>query len=283
MKSFQHQAAVVTGAASGIGEALARQLAAQGARLLLADLDAARLEGVAQSLRAAGASCLAQACDVADAAALQALADTAERELGGADLLVNNAGVALVAPVDSLDPADARWLMDINFWGVVNGCRAFGPQLQARPGRAVVNVSSLFAMVSMPTQSIYNASKAAVRGFSDALREEWRPAGVQVLCVHPGGIRTRIAQQARLGDISSIADSPQALYDNFDRVARTSAEQAAAAIAAAVLSGRTRLLIGPDARLGDWLHRLAPEQSSAWFSGLVRWQRRRLRGGARPP
>jgi len=276
MNSFRDQVVVITGAASGIGEALSRQLAAQGARLLLADVDATRLDAVAQSLRQAGAICHARACDVADADAVQALADIAQRELGGTDLLVNNAGVALVAPVDSLDEADARWLMDINFWGVVHGCRAFGPQLRARPGRVVVNVSSVFALVSMPTQSIYNASKAAVRGFSDALREEWREAGVQVLCVHPGGIRTRIVRQARLGDISTIAASPQALHEDFDRAARTSAVDAAAAIAGAVLAGRTRLLIGMDAHVGDWLHRLAPARASAWFVALARRQRERL-------
>jgi NAD(P)-dependent dehydrogenase (short-subunit alcohol dehydrogenase family) len=283
MKSFRDRAVVITGAASGIGEALARRLAREQARLLLADVDTARLQAVAQSLQQAGAICLAQACDVADPAAVQALADTAQREFGATELLVNNAGVALVAPVDSLDAADARWLMDINFWGVVHGCRAFGPQLRAQPGRTVVNVSSVFAMVSMPTQSIYNASKAAVRGFSDALREEWRDAGVQVLCVHPGGIRTRIVQQARLGDISAVADSPQALRDNFDRIARTSAEDAAAAIAIAVLAGRTRLLIGADAHAGDWLHRFAPARASAWFTALARRQRERLsRGGVKP-
>lgn len=276
MRSFRDQTVVITGAASGIGEALAHRLAGERARLLLADVDGARLQALVQSLQQSGVTCLAQACDVADEAAVQALAATALSAFGGADLLVNNAGVALVAPVESLDGVDARWLMDINFWGVVHGCRAFAPQLRARPGRVVVNLSSVFAMVSMPTQSIYNASKAAVRGFSDALREEWRDAGVQVLCVHPGGIRTRIVQQARLGDISTVADSPQALRDQFDRMARTSAEDAAAAIARAVLGGRTRLLIGADAHAGDWLHRLAPERASAWFTALARRQRERL-------
>ncbi len=150
---------------------------------------------------------------------------------GGANIVINNAGMALVAPALSVPLADAHWLMAINFWGVVHGCRAFAPQLQLRPGGVLVNISSIFAMVSMPTQSYYNASKAAVRGFSDALREELRtPAQghpVQVLCVHPGGIRTRIAQQARLGDISSIAASPDDLHRQFDDNAPTSPAQAA--------------------------------------------------------
>lgn len=275
MKTFKGRGVVITGAASGMGEALARHLAAQGARLLLADVDLARLEAVVVELRAAGTDCLAQACDVADAAAVQALADTALQAWGGADVVVNNAGVALVAPVQSLALHDAHWLMNINFWGVVHGCRAFIPQLQARPGSVIVNISSIFAMVSMPTQSIYNASKAAVRGFSDALREELRGSGVRVLCVHPGGIRTRIAQQARLGDFSSVADSAQALHAQFDLAARTTAPQAAQAIVQALQAGRTRLLIGHDATLGDWLYRLWPTQASPWLSGLARRLRQR--------
>jgi NADP-dependent 3-hydroxy acid dehydrogenase YdfG len=278
MNSFKAKGVVITGAASGIGEALARNLAAQGARLLLADVDTGRLDAVVAELRAGGADCLAQPCDVADVAAVQALADTALQAWGGADVVINNAGVGLVAPVQSLALADAHWLMNINFWGVVHGCRAFIPQLQARPGSVIVNISSIFAMVSMPTQSIYNASKAAVRGFSDALREELRASGVRVLCVHPGGIQTRIAQQARLGDISAVADTPQALHAQFDQAARTTAPQAAQAIVQALQSGRTRLLIGADAKLGDLLYRLWPTRVAPWLSALARRMRQRQAG-----
>ena len=287
MASFNGKAVVITGAASGIGEALAQAFGAQGAKLLIADVDAERLAAVATSLQQRGYTCLAQVCDVSQAAAVDALAERALHELGGTDVLINNAGVAVVAPVQSLSLRDARWLMDINFWGVVYGCRAFTAQLQSRPGSVIVNLSSVFAMVSLPTQSIYNASKAAVRAFSDALREELRqdekniagqPAyGVRVLCVHPGGIRTRLVEQARLGDIAAIADSPQALHSQFRRLARTSADQAAAAIVQAVLSKRTRLLIGVDAHLGDWLFRLVPARASLWFSSLARWGQARLK------
>jgi NADP-dependent 3-hydroxy acid dehydrogenase YdfG len=275
MNTFKGKGVVITGAASGIGEALARNLAAQGARLLLADLHVERLDAVVAELRAGGTDCLAQPCDVADPAAVNALADAALRAWGGADVVINNAGVGLVAPVHSLDLADAHWLMNINFWGVVHGSRAFMPQLQARPGGVIVNISSIFAMVSMPTQSIYNASKAAVRGFSDALREELRDSGVRVLCVHPGGIQTRIAQQARLGDISSVADTPQALHAQFDEAARTTAPQAAQAIVRALQGGRTRLLIGADAKLGDAIYRLWPTRAAPWLSALARRMRQR--------
>ena len=290
MMPVKGKVVVITGAASGIGAALAHALAAQGARLLLADVDLERLEAVAQGLRAQGASCLTQECDVARFSAMEALAERALHDFGGADILINNAGVALVAPLDSLALADARWLIDINFWGVVHGCRAFAPQLQSRPDTSIVNLSSVFAMISLPTQSIYNASKAAVRAFSDALREELRqrsdfenpgdpPAAarhaVRVLCVHPGGIRTRLVEQARLGDISSVADSPQRLHAQFQRMARTSADEAAAAILGALQDRSTRLLIGADAHLGDLLYRLFPGRASAWLFSLARWGRQR--------
>lgn len=273
--SFTGKSVVITGAASGIGRALARAAAAQGARLLLADVDDEPLAVLAQALQADGASCLAQPCDVARPADLQALADTAQRAFGGTDLLINNAGVSLVSPVAGMPLADAHWLMDINFWGVVHGCQAFMPQLQARPGSTIVNLSSVFAMVSMPTQGLYNASKAAVRAFSDALREELRDSGVNLLCVHPGGVRTAIARRARLGDIRAVADSPEALQAQFDALARTTPEQAASAILSAVLQRRTRLLIGADARLGDGLFRLAPAHASAWVTRLAQHQRKR--------
>ncbi len=277
MINWQQQGVVITGAASGIGEALAQHLAARGARLLLADVDGARLAAVAQALHAKGAACETLVTDVAHRADLQALANHAQALWGGADVLINNAGVALVSPVHNLNEADARWLMDINFWGVALGSQVFLPQLKARPAAVIVNISSIFAMISMPTQSIYNAAKAGVRAFSDALREELRETSVRVLCVHPGGIRTRIAQQARLGDISSVAGSAAELHANFDQAARTSAADAAAAIVRAIERGQSRLLIGIDARLGDWVFRLVPTRASAWFSALARWQRERLK------
>ena len=277
MIEWSQRGVVITGAASGIGEALAQHLAARGAKLLLADVDGARLATVAEALHAKGAACETLVTDVAQRADLQALAERAQALWGGADVLINNAGVALVSPVHNLNEADARWLMDINFWGVVLGSQVFLPQLKARQAAVIVNISSIFAMISMPTQSIYNAAKAGVRAFSDALREELRESSVRVLCVHPGGIRTRIAQQARLGDISSVAGSAAELHANFDHAARTSAADAAAAIVQAIERDQTRLLIGIDARLGDWVFRLVPARASAWFSALARWQRQRLK------
>ena len=279
MNNLKNKTAVVTGAASGIGLALAHELAARGARLLLADVDASGLQAVALALRQQGAHCLTQVCDVAQPAQLVLLAERAAAELQGADILINNAGVGLVSPVLSATLDDAQWLMDINFWGVVHGCRAFAPQMRTRPGCVIVNISSIYAMLSSPTQGFYNASKAAVRAFSDALREELRADGqhhaVQVLCVHPGGIRTQIAVNARLGDISALADNAQQLQSQFAQAARTSPQAAAERIVRALTQGRTRLLIGGDAHVGDWLYRLWPARASAWFSALLRTLRKR--------
>jgi NAD(P)-dependent dehydrogenase (short-subunit alcohol dehydrogenase family) len=276
MPELQRRGVVLTGAASGIGEALAHVLAGRGAKLLIADLDATRLAAVADALRAQGASIEAVVCDVADPATAPALAERAIALWGGADIVVNNAGVALVGPVETLPEADARWLMDINFWGVVRGCRAFVPQLRGRSGATLVNISSVFAFVAPPTQSMYAASKAAVRAFSDVLREELRDSGVRVLTVHPGGIRTRIVESARVVDLSVAADSKAALDAQFRRTARTTSQQAAAAIVRAIERGDTRLLIGIDARLGDWMFRLAPARAGRWFAALAK----RARAGA---
>ena len=269
---------VITGAASGIGAALAQSWADRGARLVLGDVDAPRLQGIADALAARGVDVMAQPCDVADRAQVQKLADDCAARFGAASILINNAGVALVDPLASMSMTDAQWIIGINFWGVVHGSQVFTPQLQSQPGSAIVNLSSIFAMLSLPSQSMYNASKAAVRAFSDALREELRhpPADlpdrypVHVLCVHPGGVRTRIVEQARVGDLRGVASDASALRSHFLQVARTSPETVASAIINGLNRRQTRLLIGTDARIGDLLYRLAPSRASAWFSALAR-------------
>lgn len=269
---------VITGSASGIGEALAKACAARGARLLLADIDAVGLLRVkAEIMRQHPAlQCHTLVTDTARESDIHALA-LQSQELGGADVLINNAGVALVAPLETMRIADAQWLMNINFWGVVHGCKAFLPQMLQRPDAVLVNVSSIFAMVSMPTQSIYNASKAAVRGFGDALREELRGTSVRVLSVHPGGVRTNIANKARVIDVRMLAGSEQEFKDHFLHMARTTPEQAAEIIIKAVESGASRVLVGSDAKVLDLLYRLFPTRVSAWLTRLSAAMRRRAK------
>ena len=279
MLVLQGKSIAITGAASGIGRALALQCAQRGARLLLADIQAQALNSIVVECRALGAVCEPHITDTGNEAAIFSLADKAQSLWGGADIIVNNAGVSLVAPVDKLTAADAQWLMNINFWGVVHGCRAFLPQLRTKPKAVIVNISSIFAMVSMPTQSMYNATKAAVRAFSDGLRQELRGSGVQLLCVHPGGISTQIANQARVVDASLIASSAQEMCDQFDFAARTTPAQAAAQIIRAIERGQTRLLIGADALIFDWLYRLFPTRASGWLTSLLQWERKRRSKG----
>lgn len=278
MWALEGKIVVITGAASGIGAALALGLADRRARLMLADIDVVGLEQLRLSLRAKGCDCYTLVTDSGNETALHTLAAETQARLGPADVVINNAGVGLVAPVERLHTEDAHWLMNINFWGVVHGCQAFLPQLRSRPRGLLVNISSIFAMISMPTQGMYNASKAAVRAFSDALREELRDSPVRVLCVHPGGIQTNIANKARITDASLIADSDQEMRDNFLKAARTTPAQAAHCIIAAMEAGKTRLLIGTDAKIADLLFRIAPGRASAWITGIGHRMRMRTRG-----
>lgn len=270
MQTLNNKVVVITGAASGIGRALALECGRRGARLLLADLDEPGLAVLSAQLHTLGVTSHAQRIDAGNEADIFALAQTCQTVFGAADVVVNNAGVTLVSSVEKLHTPDAHWLMNINFWGVVHGCRAFLPQLRTRPHATLVNISSIFAMVSVPSQSMYNAAKAAVRGFSDALREELRGTSVSVLCVHPGGIRTHIVDNARMADLSLQPVSAQQMRNSFALNARTSPEQAALAIVRAVETDQTRLMIGADAKIIDWIYRLWPGRASAWVTALAR-------------
>ena len=242
MRSFQDKVAVVTGAASGIGAALVRRLLAEGARVAASDI-ADLPETGARNYRV----------DVSGRDAIYAHAADVVADLGRVDLVVNNAGVALKGTVRQMSDEDLRWVMDINFWGVVHGTRAFLPHLVATRG-SVVNISSVFGFIGVPTQSAYNASKFAVRGFTEALRQEMRAegTGVGVSCVHPGGIRTGIARHGRTSVPAEQADFARSL----DKVAMTSPDAAARVIIDGARRDRARILVGPDAYVIDALPRL---------------------------
>jgi short-subunit dehydrogenase len=287
-QSWAKRVVVISGAASGIGEALARALAKNGASLMLCDIDEKRLQDVHLSLTRAyperAQEFRSQVLDVAKLGSYEVLASDVKAIWGRVDVVINNAGVSLIEPVASMSEQDAHWIMGINFWGVFNGCKAFIPLLQhsqsSQKSRTlsctIVNISSIFAMVSIPTQSLYNAAKAAVRGFSDALREELRPDGIQVLCVHPGGIKTRIVEQARFGDLRGIGLNAEQMKSNFQASAATTAESAASQIIQAIDSGKSRLLIGIDAKILDRLFRLLPASASRRFSKLLKGRRDKL-------
>src|ERR1700756_441830 len=255
--------AVVTGAGSGIGRGLARQLAATGSALALVDNDPAGLEQTAASLAERGVQLSTHMADVSDESAMQALAQEVLARHGRVTLLINNAGVALHGWFEEISLDDLRWLMGINFWGVVHGVKYFLPILKKQPRAHIVNISSVFGLVAPAGQGAYAASKFAVRGFTEALRHELHGTAVFVSCVHPGGIRTPIAKRARLGANTPPASRDEAVAQ-FDHVTPTMPDAAAARILHGVERREPRILIGRDARQIDVLQRLRP--ATYWTS-----------------
>ncbi|MBX3495128.1 MAG: SDR family NAD(P)-dependent oxidoreductase [Parvibaculum sp.] len=257
MTEIDGKLAVVTGAASGIGRGTALALAKRGARLAITDLDRAGLAETAARIEALGAKVTTYLVDVADRDAVYAFAQEIETSHGGADIVVNNAGVAQIARVDELTYDDFEWVMNIDFWGMVYGSKAFLPQLQAKGGGHIVNVSSIFGLIAVPTQAAYNSAKFAIRGFTEALRHEMKGTDIQVSCVHPGGIKTNIVRNARFLQ-STQATVREDAASGFDKIARTTPERAGETIADGIARNKPRILIGFDAKLVDWLQRLLP-------------------------
>ncbi len=276
MKRFDDRVVAITGAGSGIGRALAVELAGRGAHVAVSDVDEAGLADTVARCEGRGVKVTAQRVDVADRAAVDAWAEQVVADHGRVNVIVNNAGVALSADVEVMSYDDLEWLMGVNFWGVVHGTKAFLPHLKAAGEGHVVNLSSVFGLVSIPTQSAYNAAKFAVRGFTDALRIELEAAdcGVSATTIHPGGIRTNIVRNARL-DLRSglLADDREEAARDFDRLARTTPEEAARQILLAVERNRRRALIGPDAKVIDALSRLPAGIYQRVLVHGVRWAR----------
>jgi butyryl-CoA dehydrogenase len=259
MKDFTGRVAAITGAGSGIGRALAVNLAARGAHLALCYIDEAGLSDTVTRCESYGVKITSQRVDVADRVAVEAWAERVVADHGKVNLVINNAGVALGATVESMRYEDFEWLMHINFWGVVYGTKAFLPHLKASGEGHVVNLSSVFGLISVPSQSAYNAAKFAVRGFTDTLRMELEIEGapVSVTTIHPGGIKTNIAKNARIDDnLAEITGDPEQARRDFERAFITSPEKAARQILAAVQRDRRRALIGPDAKVIDFVSRL---------------------------
>ena len=202
MKSFANKVAAITGAGSGIGRALALNLAQQGCHLAISDVNEAGLAETVKQAAAFGVKVTSQKLDVSNKDGVHAWADSVVAEHGKVNLIFNNAGVALGSTVEGMSYDELAWVMNINFWGVVYGTKAFLPYLKASGDGHIVNVSSVFGLCAQPTQSAYNASKFAVRGFTEALRQELdlENAPVSVTCVHPGGIKTNIAKAAKMNE-----------------------------------------------------------------------------------
>ena len=258
--------AVVTGAGSGIGRALAQRLATAGSALAIADIDETGLQETAQSLAKSSALVTKHIVDVAKEESVKSFAADVSAKHGRVTLLINNAGVALHGDFEEISLDDLRWLMDINFWGSVYGVKYFLPMLKREPRAHIVNLSSVFGLIAPAGQAAYSASKFAVRGFTEALRHELAPTNVCVSCVHPGGIRTPIAQRARLGAATPASRREQSI-SRFEKLARTPPETAAAVILRGVERREPRVLIGMDAYQIDVLQRLRP---ATYWKSLAR-------------
>ena len=276
MQQFQGKVAAITGAGSGIGQGLALELAGRGCHLALSDVDDAGLaETVAMVEQSAdargGVKVASERVDVTDRDAVEAWAASVVEEFGQVNLIFNNAGVALSANVSAMSYESFHWLMDINFWGVVHGTLAFLPHLKASGDGHVINISSVFGLLGIPSQSAYNSAKFAVRGFTDALRTELdiERSGVSATTIHPGGIRTNIARNGRFefAEHEEAVDAEQAAVD-FERLARTTPQKAARLILGAVEKNKRRALIGPDAHLFDAAARISP-RASQWALGKM--------------
>jgi NAD(P)-dependent dehydrogenase (short-subunit alcohol dehydrogenase family) len=267
MKLTPGTVAVVTGAGSGIGRALALHLAARGCDLALADVNREGLSETVEQIVAAGKARIrvtTHVVDVADWSAVERFAGEVEQRHSGAQLLINNAGVALGGTFEEVSLEDFAWVMGINFWGVVHGCKAFLPILRRQPAAHIVNLSSVFGLVAPPGQAAYSSSKFAVRGFNQALAGELRDTPIHVSVVHPGGVRTNIARNARVGAVDPERSRAGAEY--FERALRMPPEQAAAIIVRGVERDEPRILVGNDARMLDTLARLLPGRVGAIVS-----------------
>lgn len=272
MNKFNNSVAVVTGAGSGIGRHLALKLASFGASLAISDIN---VDGLAETkaqatklLKNSNARVVASALDVSNRESVFAYAEEIKQEFGSVNLVINNAGVALSSgTLSETSVDDFEWLMSINFSGVLYGTKAFLPILEEAEWGHIVNISSLFGLIGVAEQSAYNASKFAVRGMTEALRQELDAANSHISCtsIHPGGIKTQIAMNSR---VSKPLDSDtKKLKENFEHLAMTTPESAAEQILTSVIKNKRRLVLGKDAKALDWVQRLFPNH----YQRVINW------------
>lgn len=261
MKNFKNKVAAITGAGSGMGQQLAILLAKDGCHLSLSDVNEKGLADTVELVKAYNVRVTSKKVNVAKLEEIKAWAADTVQNHGSVNMIFNNAGVALGSTVEGANYEDLEWIMGINYWGVVYGTKEFLPYIKKSGEGHIINTSSLFGLTSQPTQSAYNSTKFAVRGFTESLRQEldMENCGVSALCVHPGGIRTNIANDARMSDsLKSLGMNPEKSAKAFNKLLRMPAEEAAQLILDAVLKNKRRLLIGNDAKALDLMQRVLP-------------------------
>ena len=268
MEGFAGKVAVVTGAGSGIGQALAIELARSGASVAISDVDTEGLAATEEQLKAIGAPVKADRLDVTEREAFELYADAVKAHFGKVNQIYNNAGIAFAGDIEVSQFKDIEKVMDVDFWGVVNGTKVFLPHLIESGDGHVINISSIFGLFSVPGQAAYNAAKFAVRGFTEALRQEMMVAGhpVKVTTVHPGGIQTAIARNMTAVD----GIDKDELAQTFDKkLANTSPQKAAQIILDGVRKNRAKVLVGPDAKVLDLIVRVTGSGYQRLFSSVM--------------
>ena len=268
MRGFAGKVAVVTGAGSGIGQALAVELARSGASVAISDINTEGLADTEERIKAIGAPVKADRLDVTEREAFELYADAVKEHFGKVNQIYNNAGIAFAGDIEVSQFKDIEKVMDVDFWGVVNGTKVFLPHVIESGDGHIINVSSVFGLFSVPGHGAYNAAKFAVRGFTEALRQEMEVAGhpVKVTTVHPGGIKTNIVRN--MSAVDSV--DKEKLTKTFDRkLATTTPEQAARTILDGVRKNRARVLVGPDAKALDLIVRLTGSRYQRLFSTVM--------------
>lgn len=257
MHDFSGKVAAITGAGSGMGRALAIALAKQGCHVAISDVDTNNILET-ESLIKADVKVTCHTVDVANKLQVKNYANAVEQQHGKVNMIFNNAGVSVTDTVEHMSLEDFEWLMDINFWGVVYGTRAFLPLLKQQPEAHIINTSSIFGVIALPSQSAYNASKFAVRGFTYALRQELADTQIGVSCVQPGGVKTSIVKNSRFVPTDNASPTKEEFVTKFESLAGLTSEQAAEQILNGVRKNKAQILVGKDAKIIALLERILP-------------------------
>lgn len=258
MKSFSNKVAAITGAGSGMGRALAVQLAKLDCAVAISDVVDENLLETESLIKEYDVKVTRHLVDVSDRSVMEQYASEVNATHGKVNLIFNNAGVSVTDSAEHMNYEDFEWLMNINFWGVVHGTRAFLPYLKEASEAHIINTSSIFGILSFPTQSAYNASKFAVRGYTESLRQELADTHIGVSCVHPGGVKTNIIKTSRYTPSDNESPTKEEFEENFEQMAALTSDEAALIILRGVEKNKARILVGKDAKLLTWISRLAP-------------------------
>jgi len=261
MKKLKDRVTAITGAGSGMGREIALELANQGCHLAISDINKKNLQETAKMLKDQGVEVSTHVVDVAEREAMFEYAEEAVEHHGKVHMIINNAGVSLSSPVKEMDLEDAEWVMGINFWGVLHGTKAFLPHLEKVEEAHIVNISSIFGNIGVPTQSVYNAAKSAVRIFTETLGEELAidESHIKVSCVQPGFIRTNLVRNSRIkGHMEGQTEDKDQAVKDFEKIARTTPKKAAKIIIKGIKKNKPRILVGVDSAVIDGLQRALP-------------------------